>query len=149
MVELATNGVIVRLFLTVIFISSCHQVPRSESDALAAKSVTQVQSLRDSKNSQLFSCLPEEGKSTTLYAYQCIDFLVSRTKSQTIRELNLSKHHSCSDSPCEVKKGSFGCKFNSDDSAYILWMKQSSESCPPGLDASGARVWQAKSVRKN
>ena len=66
-----------------------------------------------------------------------------------VKELNLNRAHACDNRPCDVKKGSFGCKFQKEDDFYILWMNESSESCPPALDAKGGQIWQAKSVRKN
>ena len=116
------------LLLTCIVIASCQRHQQSDADAMAAKSIQEVARLSDARTSTVVSCLPDNGKKTTLYPYECIDFLVKKSEKETISDFHLAKTHSCQQKPCQMERGRFGCQYFNNDDYYILWMKESSES---------------------
>ena len=145
---------------------SCQRQQQSEADAMAAKSIQEVARLSDARASTVVSCSPTQlDKQTTLYPYECIDFLVKKSKDETINDFHfdflvkkskdetindfhLASTHNCVQKPCQMERGRFGCQYYNKDDYYILWMKESSESCPPALDDAGDKVWNGKPVRK-
>ena len=148
-VMMRAGGFVKYLLLTCLIMISCQRHQQSEADAMAAKSIQEVARLSDARASTVISCSPHQlGKQTTLYPYECIDFLVEKSQKETIDDFHLAKTHSCQQQPCQMEKGRFGCKYYNNKDFYILWMKESSESCPPALDEAGDKVWNGKAVRK-